>query len=70
MTSPATQQTLMIGGVVRERLRDPLGQVTGCAGEVLSDYSGFQVALFEADPSLLGNGNFMANTLCGKAPLT
>lgn len=48
---PVAQQTLIIPPVLRERLRDPLGQVTGCAGEVLSDYTGFQVALFEADPA-------------------
>ena len=44
-------QTLIIPPAVRERLRDPLGQITGCAGEVLSDYTGFQVALFDADPA-------------------
>ncbi len=50
-TQQVATQTLIIPPVVRERLRDPLGQITGCAGEVLSDYTGFQVALFEADPA-------------------
>ncbi len=50
-TQQVATQTLIIPPIVRERLRDPLGQITGCAGEVLSDYTGFQVALFEADPA-------------------
>jgi uncharacterized repeat protein (TIGR01451 family) len=29
---------------------DGVGRVTGCAGETLADYSGFSVALYEADP--------------------
>lgn len=32
-------------------LVDPLGQITGCAGETLSDYSGFSVGVYEVDPS-------------------
>jgi uncharacterized repeat protein (TIGR01451 family) len=32
-------------------LIDPLGRVSGCAGELLSDYTGFSVAVYEADPS-------------------
>ena len=32
-----------------KRLVDPLGQVTGCAGEILPDYTGFSVGLYEAD---------------------
>jgi uncharacterized repeat protein (TIGR01451 family) len=50
-TQQVATQTLIIPPAVRERLRDPLGQITGCAGEVLSDYTGFQVALFDADPA-------------------
>ncbi|HEY9797370.1 MAG TPA: hypothetical protein V6D30_17125, partial [Leptolyngbyaceae cyanobacterium] len=32
-----------------QRLVDPLGQVTGCAGEILPEYTGFSVGLYEAD---------------------
>ena len=32
-------------------LIDPLGNITGCAGEILPDYQGFSVALFDPDPS-------------------
>lgn len=32
-------------------LIDPLGRITGCAGEALPDYTGFSVAVYEADSS-------------------
>lgn len=32
-------------------LIDPLGRITGCAGELLPDYTGFSVAVYEADPT-------------------
>jgi len=32
-------------------LIDPLGNITGCAGEILPDYQGFSVALYDPDPS-------------------
>jgi uncharacterized repeat protein (TIGR01451 family) len=32
-------------------LVDPLGQVTGCAGETLTNYEGFNVGLYEPDPN-------------------
>ena len=32
-------------------LIDPLGQISGCAGELLTDYLGFSVALYDLDPS-------------------
>lgn len=32
-------------------LIDPLGRLTGCAGELLSEYQGFSVALYDPDPS-------------------
>lgn len=38
--------TLELSGLV-----DPLGQITGCAGEVLPDYTGYSVALYDVDPS-------------------
>lgn len=34
-----------------EGLVDPFGQVVGCAGEILPDYSGFNVGLYEPDPN-------------------
>ena len=33
------------------KLVDPLGQVTGCAGERLPDYTGFSVGLYEVNPA-------------------
>ncbi len=33
------------------KLVDPLGQVTGCAGEQLPDYTGFSVGLYEVNPA-------------------
>ena len=32
-------------------LIDPLGTITGCAGELLPDYQGFSIALYDPDPS-------------------
>ncbi|MEY2856911.1 MAG: hypothetical protein RLZZ74_1223 [Cyanobacteriota bacterium] len=32
-------------------LIDPLGHITGCAGETLPDYQGFSVALYDPDPN-------------------
>lgn len=32
-------------------LVDPLGQITGCSGEALPDYTGFSVGLYESDPN-------------------
>jgi uncharacterized repeat protein (TIGR01451 family) len=36
--------------VVRPPLTDPLGQLTGCAGEILPDYTGFSVGFYRPDP--------------------
>ncbi len=33
------------------KLVDPLGQVTGCAGEQIEDYTGFSVGLYEVNPA-------------------
>ena len=33
------------------KLVDPLGQVTGCAGEQIPDYTGFNVGLYEVNPA-------------------
>ncbi len=32
-------------------LVDPLGRILGCGGNVLADYTGFSVAVYESDPS-------------------
>lgn len=34
-----------------QNLVDPLGQITGCAGETLPDYTGFSVGLYETEPN-------------------
>lgn len=44
------QQSLTILPPVNGELIDPIGQVTGCAGELLADYRGFSVALYDPDP--------------------
>jgi uncharacterized repeat protein (TIGR01451 family) len=36
---------------IDNELIDPLGKITGCAGEILPDYQGFSVALYDADPN-------------------
>lgn len=33
------------------RLVDPLGRILGCSGELLADYTGFSVGLYETNPS-------------------
>lgn len=43
-------------------LIDPLGQVLGCDGATLTDYSGFSVALYEPDASGLDLGNLLTLT--------
>lgn len=43
--------TNQIGSTFTPRLVDPLGRIVGCAGEALSDYTGFSVALYESDPA-------------------
>lgn len=36
---------------LKGELVDPLGRVTGCAGEALPNYTGFSVGLYEPDPN-------------------
>ncbi|MEO0539805.1 MAG: hypothetical protein AAFZ80_02950 [Cyanobacteria bacterium P01_A01_bin.105] len=43
-------------------LVDPLGQVLGCDGAILADYSGFVMTLYEPDASGLGLGNVVTLT--------
>ena len=37
--------------IANNELIDPLGQITGCAGELLEDYLGFSVGLYDLDKS-------------------
>jgi uncharacterized repeat protein (TIGR01451 family) len=50
---PSIEQIVVIVPPTPERppLVDPLGRVTGCAGELLPDYQGFNVGLYEPDPN-------------------
>jgi uncharacterized repeat protein (TIGR01451 family) len=41
----------LINAKVTPRLIDPLGRITGCAGEALTSYTGFSVGLYTVDPS-------------------
>ncbi|PSB24795.1 hypothetical protein C7B82_25660 [Stenomitos frigidus ULC18] len=41
--------TNQIGGAFTPSLVDPLGRIVGCAGEALSDYTGFSIALYASD---------------------
>lgn len=52
-SDPATGQPIegISSQLVTQPLIDPLGRVTGCAGEALADYTGFSIAVYEADPS-------------------
>jgi uncharacterized repeat protein (TIGR01451 family) len=50
--------------IVTSPLIDPLGQITGCAGELLADYQGFSVGLFNPDP------NDPTGGILGAVPLT
>ena len=48
--SKKVDQTLTLVTTL-EPLVDPFGQITGCAGEILPDYRGFSVTLFDRDPN-------------------
>jgi uncharacterized repeat protein (TIGR01451 family) len=43
-------------------LVDPLGRITGCAGEPLNDYTGFAVGVYEADATGVGLGPLVSLT--------
>ena len=38
------------GSGINTELIDPLGRISGCSGEILPDYLGFSVALYDIDP--------------------
>ncbi len=46
-----SQQTLTLIPPQRALLIDPLGRITGCAGEILPDYRGFSIGLYLPDPA-------------------
>ncbi len=48
-----------------DRLVDPLGRIVGCAGETLASYSGFSVAVYDADPA-----DPTGASIAGLTPLT
>jgi uncharacterized repeat protein (TIGR01451 family) len=57
--------TNQIGGTYTPSLVDPLGRIVGCAGETLSDYTGFSTALYEsdaADPTGVNLGRLISLT--------
>ena len=60
--STVTNQTVVMLPTANLQLIDPLGKVTGCAGETLADYTGFSVGLYEPADSLGG--------IAGLVPLT
>ncbi|MDJ0728046.1 MAG: hypothetical protein QNJ38_23340 [Prochloraceae cyanobacterium] len=43
-------------------LIDPLGQITGCDGQILDDYTGFSVGIYDADPNPNNPGGFTGLT--------
>jgi uncharacterized repeat protein (TIGR01451 family) len=47
--SSSSEQTLTLVAIL-EPLRDPFGQITGCAGQLLPDYRGFSVGMYDIDP--------------------
>ncbi|WP_242036890.1 hypothetical protein [Leptolyngbya sp. FACHB-321] len=55
--------TNSIGSTFTPSLIDPLGRLVGCAGEALSDYTGFSIALYEpdvADPTGVNLGRLLS----------
>lgn len=54
LDTSAFQTASIIPGLTREAsnvLIDPLGRVTGCAGEILADYRGFSLGIYDTDPN-------------------
>ena len=47
---PVQQTVIVPPPITPEPLRDPLGRITGCAGEMLPDYNGFSVGLYRPNP--------------------
>lgn len=47
----ASESIAMLPPLSNEPLTDPFGRITGCAGEILPDYRGFSVGLYEPAPN-------------------
>lgn len=57
--------TNQIGGTFTPQLIDPLGRIVGCAGEALTDYTGFSIALYKSsatDPTGVNLGRLISLT--------
>lgn len=50
-TDPAGNQFSSFTNQLQQSLIDPLGRITGCAGETLASYAGFSTSIYEADAS-------------------
>lgn len=46
ITGISSQVVNTVSGIL-----DPFGKITGCGGEVLTNYTGFSMNLYESDPS-------------------
>ena len=58
----AITQRLAIIAPLNNALIDPLGQITGCDGQLLDDYTGFSVGIFDADRDPNNPGGFTGLT--------
>lgn len=61
-SDPAGNRFSSVTNQLQQGLIDPLGRITGCAGETLPSYSGFSVSLYEADASGVELGSLVALT--------
>ncbi len=50
-TGTTINGTSIQAGFSITKLVDPLGQISGCAGEKIADYTGFSVGLYEVNPA-------------------
>lgn len=55
----------IVNSIEASLLTDPFGHIRGCNGEILPDYTGFSVSLYDADPS-----DPTGTSLKGLVPLT
>lgn len=46
--TPTGQEVIGVTNQLKQELIDPFGRIRGCGGEVLTDYTGFSVGLYEA----------------------
>ncbi|MEP0981674.1 hypothetical protein [Leptolyngbya sp. FACHB-17] len=59
---PAGNSFSSVTNRLQQGLIDPLGRITGCAGEALSSYSGFSVSVHAADASGVELGSLVSLT--------